>query len=222
VELPPREQLHQELEALIDSDVRREHDCRKFLEPVKDSLFKETVINHLYHEIEYRGHTGDADYAISGKVADEGGVQCVRAYIWELKAPQCYIFEKDTQNRLRPTEDLVDAENQLLYYFHEQKGSNKFLNDFCVQSDYVHPGGIIIGCLRTRVHGDYEEAKKLTLYRDALNIRSTYFYKGAGSKLVTWDFILEQLRPPRTGIFQPNMLEQTQVPRLDKDKVTGF
>ena len=120
----------------------------------------------------------------------------MKAYIWELKAPQCHIFEKDTENRLRPSKDLIQAENQLLNYYHENKGSELFRNNFGVtHSEYVCFGGIIIGSHARRVRGDYEEAKKEKLIETAFMIRKNYIYDRLNIRIMHWDYILDLLKP---------------------------
>jgi hypothetical protein len=205
----PHENRYDELKALIDDETKKEHECRKYLQYIPHYLFRETVVSYEYRETEYRGHSGDSDYVISGKVKDESGFECVRAYIWELKAPQCYIFEKDTKNRLRPTKDLIQAENQLLHYYEEQKGSDQFRDEFKVtHPDNVCFGGIIIGCNRTLVKGDYNEKKKERLFQRTKTIRDKHFYRNSGIRLVTWDTILCQFRPPIRGETRSDIAEQ--------------
>ncbi|MCJ7632008.1 hypothetical protein MUP77_06395 [Candidatus Bathyarchaeota archaeon] len=158
-------------------------------------MFKEPVIKYNYVETEYRGHSGDSDYVISGTVRLELGYECVKAYVWELKAPQCYIFEKDNENRVCPTKDLIRAENQLLHYFHENRGSEEFRKEFSVtHSDDVCLGGIIIGKNSRRVSGEYEEDKRKLLYEKAISIRNKYFYVPNEIRLMTWDNVLENLK----------------------------
>lgn len=191
-------ELYRALAALIDETGSKELECRKYLQYAKEYLFKETVEDFVYVETEYRGHVGDSDYVISGTVLDESGFKCVRAYIWELKAPQCYIFEKDTENRVRPSSDLIQAENQLLHYYHEQRGSDDFRRDFKItHPDDVRFGGIIIGCTKKWIRGDYGEEKKGNLYEKAVNIRRKYFYDKVGIRLITWNTILDQIYPGR-------------------------
>lgn len=185
-----------ELETWVNDTTNREHECRRYLEYATNLLFRDTLVALVYKEIEYRGHAGDSDYVISGRVREESGVECVRAYVWELKAPQCYIFQSDTNNRLRPSKHLVQAENQLLHYFYELKNSGAFRQQFGVSDpDNVCLGGIIIGCNRRRVHGRYDEQRKSELYRIATKTRR-YLYDSVGIRLMTWDHILDHLRPP--------------------------
>lgn len=184
------------LRELIEDTRNREHQCREFLRYAKERLVRDTVKEFVYVEKERRGASGDSDYIISCKVCDETGVESVKAYIWELKAPQCFIFEKDTENRLRPTSELVQAENQLLHYYHEQRGSEQFRHEFGItHPDNVLFGGIIIGCRQRKVKGDYEEGKKNKLFEKALMIRKTYLYESRQIRILDWDHILEFLSP---------------------------
>lgn len=180
----------------ISASENKELECREFLQYAKEALVRDTVINFVYLEKERRGTTGDSDYILSCRVCDETGVESVKAYIWELKAPQCYIFEKDTENRLRPTKELIHAENQLLHYYHENKGSEEFRNDFGVtHSDNVLFGGIIIGCHARKVKGEFEDNKKNKLFEKALIIRKRYIYDPLHIRIIQWDYILDLLNP---------------------------
>lgn len=194
---PSKDVLHNELEKLIHDTANKEQECAKYLENVRELLIKEPFHNDTYIAEEYRGHSGDSDYIISANVEDSAGVKCIRAYIWELKAPQCYIFEKDSNHRLRPSKDLINAENQLLNYYDESIGSDNFKEEFKI----IHPsdiliGGIIIGCNKTQVKGDFRDDKKDKLYHTAKRIRDNCFYKNIQLKLMTWDYVLDRLRPP--------------------------
>ncbi len=194
--MPELEDAAITLAALIDADDFKERECRDFLKYAKAALVNDNVIEFLYVEQERRGYAGDSDYVFSCRIKHGAGAEYVRAYIWELKAPQCYIFEKDTEHRLRPTKELIDAENKLLNYYHEHKGSELFRNTFRVtQSTDIRLGGIIIGCNNRRVQGDYEMAMKNKLYQDALTIRQTYLYDPAQFKIVNWNFIHDFIKP---------------------------
>lgn len=207
---------YHELKALIDTDSKKEHECREYLQYVKYLLFKETTIyKHGLDAREYRGHSGDLDYVVSGSVWDEGGFECVRVYIWELKAPQCFIYEIDNKNktRLRPTKDLYSAENQLIHYYHEQKGSRAFRDEFNVKADNIKIGGIIIGSQQRLVKGDYDEKYKNTLYERSSTIRRTYFYDMAQIRVMTWSEVLRQFLST-TYVSQSKTFEK-QLPAFD-------
>jgi hypothetical protein len=205
--------LFEQLQRLISDTNNKEHECRNYLQHAKISLVTNTVKEFIYVENERRGHSGDSDYVISCRVCDETGVEAVKAYIWELKAPQCYIFEKDTESRLRPSKELIQAENQLLYYYHENKGSEQFKNDFCItHSDNVLFGGIIIGCQSKRIRGNIPADKMNKLYQEALMIRKKYIYDPHGIKIFTWDYILELLKP--YGIPMQEKVEKVEITQL--------
>jgi len=193
---PPEEPYERLRRLIYTNDRRTEIECKEFLNFVKPYLFTETFIEEIYCEAEYRGHSGDSDFVISAKVESEGGDECIKAYIWEVKAPQLYVFEKDNENRLCPTIDLFKAENQLLNYFHENKGSTDFCKTFSTHPDDVHMGGIIIGRQDNRVNGDYSEEKKARLYGKAYNLRKEYVWNKLNIRVIIWDKILDQLYRP--------------------------
>lgn len=208
------------LRELIESPNNKELECRKFLQYAKDALVRDTVMEFVYVEKERRGTSGDSDYIISCKVRDETGVEAVKAYIWELKAPQCFIFEKDTENRLRPTKELIQAENQLLHYYHEQRGNEQFRNEFRVtHSDNVLFGGIIIGCHSRKTKGNYEESKKNTLFEKALMIRKRYIYEPLQIRIIHWDYILDLLKPSAQPEAQPVEVGEVKSEPLDPERL---
>ena len=193
---PSPDDLYKDFKSLIEAEDNKELECRKYLQYAKELLVRDTVISYEYVESELRGHVGDSDYVISGLVADETGVESVRAYVWELKAPQSYLFDAETENRLQPSRTLIKAENQLLHYYHELKGNDLLRHKFGVtHPDCVCFGGIVIGCRKRWASGKYEEHKKRKLYEMALMIRKTYIYDRLGIRLITWDHILDHLKP---------------------------
>jgi len=191
-----------DLRRLIDDTKQKEHECRLFLGYVPELLTDKTFKQILYIEPEYRSKSGDSDYVISFEIYGEGGVDKRYAYVWELKAPQCYVFEYETNNRVKPSEDLIKAENQLLHYYDDQQGNDRFRRDFkIVSSDDIKFGGIIIGSQKTRIKGgNYSPAKIDNLYETALRIRENYFYRGRGIRLLLWDFVYQHLLRSTTEI----------------------
>jgi len=190
--------LANELRDLVNAEARNERQCRKYLEHARNLLVDVTSHAFLRQVAEYRGHTGDSDYLISCRVTDGVGGQKVKAYIWEVKAPQCYIFKADTQNRVLPSDDFISAENQLLHYYDEARGSQQFRNEFEVQSpDDVMLGGIIIGSNRTKVsqlkRSHYDEPKLQQLFQHALDLRIKHLYKEKNIKVYHWDRIVDYL-----------------------------
>lgn len=203
--------IYNQLHALIRATENKELECREFLYHARNALVPDTVLDFVYVEKERRGTSGDSDYIISVRVEDETGLESVKAYIWELKAPQCYMFEKDTENRLRPSKELVQAENQLLHYYHEHKGSELFRNEFEItHSDNINFGGIIIGCHHRRVKGRFsDEVKRGKLLEKALMIRRKYIYDPLHIRIVQWDYILDLLKP--SIALQPQMTEEIKI-----------
>lgn len=196
-----------ELTNLINSEGRKERECRKYLHYAHTILFREDVPKDIvYEEPEMIGSAGVSDYVISGSIGNNpSSSNCVKAYVWELKAPQCFLFKKDNENRLRPTPDLNDAENKLLNYVDELRGNHTLQTRFGVtHSDYVCIGGIVIGCKSKLVDGNYEEAKKTKLLNDALRIREEWFYKRAGIRLITWSHVLDHISGNYRDIIKQN------------------
>ena len=131
---------------------KKKKECRAYLQHVEDILFKRPG-SGIECDIEYRGHRGDSDYIVTG-IGNVSGADLKLAFIWELKAPQSFVFEKDpgSANRLIPSKDLLQAENQLLNYYDELKYSGDFLEEHEItHSQYVFIGGIIIGSNRTQL-----------------------------------------------------------------------
>jgi len=194
--------VYKELKVLIEAENNNELKCRDYLKYVRDLLVDVTTASYIDEAEEYRGHSGDSDYLIVCKAKDEGGIESNKAYIWEVKAPQCYLFEFDTQNRVRPTRDFISAENQLLHYWEERRGCEQFREEFNItHSNDVKLGGLIIGCKKTWVKsGNYEPSILEKLYRRALNLRTNHLYGHSGIRVMIWDHILEFLEPKKAPI----------------------
>lgn len=186
---------HEKLKALIYAKRKKEHECRAYLKYAEDILFKRPG-SGIACDIEYRGHSGDSDYIITG-LGNESGCDVQLAVIWELKAPQCFLFEVDpkSSNRIKPTKELIEAENQLLNYYDELKNSGEFRDEFGITlPDYVRLGGIIIGSDKTLIRGKIDDAKRDSSYRKALRCRKIFY--GEKIDLLIWNTILDQLKPP--------------------------
>ncbi len=142
-----------------------------------------------------KGTSGISDYVISGTIGNDPiRDDCIKGYVWELKAPQCYLFRKDGENRLCPTTDLFEAENQLLNYYDDLKLQPKMVDRFHVgHPDNLCIGGIIIGSRTRLVKGKIEEKKRDELLKDAMRIRKTQFYDHAGIAIVTWSQVLNSI-----------------------------
>jgi len=187
----------EEFESLINSDTHKENECREYLQYVRELLVKTQVIDYIYVETERIENPGRSDYIITALI-DEGGEKSVKSFLWELKSPQCYIFEKDNESRLKPTKELIDAENKLLHYYYSCKGSDLFRQQYGISStEDVKIGGIIIGSTKTKVRGDYDEEKKTMLYRTAKYTRDI-MWRTAEIKLLTWNDILNMIKSSDT------------------------
>ena len=201
-----------ELQALINSDNHNENECRYYLQFARHILMPWPIVNFRRVETERVGNLGRSDYVISGTVYHQTN-QCVRAYIWELKAPQCYLFEEDTGNRLKPSPELIDAENKLLNYYYESKNSGLFHQQYDLSqpgNENVCLGGIIMGCERTKVNSNASAEVKSDKYRTA-EIARNFMYGPAGSKIKTRDEVVHQIRVSETRgreFTQP----QTEIP----------
>jgi hypothetical protein len=92
------------LEALInETTCQKERECHEYLKSVPVVLLKNRVVIDINSiRCGYATPSGIWDYIVVAKIYDDGGFECNQAYIWELKAPQCFIFEADTANRVKP------------------------------------------------------------------------------------------------------------------------
>jgi hypothetical protein len=194
------EEVCQNLKNLIDStDVQNELECRRYLGYAEEFLFKkDALLERLYSEREVPTNMGESDYVISGRIGNDPYLNpnCVKAYVWEFKAPQCFVFRKDGENRLCPTKELFEAENQLLNYYHSLKYNQNMVERFRAgHPNNIFVGGIIIGSSErlVRVRGRFESEKKEALLKEAFAIRRTYFYKETDLWLYTWNDVLDYL-----------------------------
>ena len=89
------------LEALIyEATSQKELECHEYLKSVPEVLLKNKVVIDISGvRCGYATPSGFSDYIVAAEIYADGGYNCRQAYIWELKAPQCYIFEKDTNDR---------------------------------------------------------------------------------------------------------------------------
>jgi len=186
-----------QLRDLINKKSYEEKACQEFLPEIALHLVpfrisKEQILNDGREE---SCRVGNSDFTVSIEV-DNGVVGRRMAYVWEVKAPQYYLFEQDTANRLRPTDALYSAENQLLNYVAELSQSPNFKSKFGLTGliDEVRPGGIIIGRKDLLVKPSTKGAKTDEgLGRFAFSTREAYFWGVAGIRVCTWDWVCDQL-----------------------------
>jgi hypothetical protein len=143
---------------------------------------------------QYTTESGRVDVVlVADRTTLDGSVERV-AYVWELKAPQVTIFERDTASRVRPSPELYSAENQLLHYHSSLAGSDEFRARWRLgRREDVVIGGIVIGTQATFVASSDEDRPRLSgLARTALGVRDRAFYRACGLRLLTWDQVIQR------------------------------
>lgn len=182
------EERRRNLQRLIDAFENTELECREFLSYAQDLLvYPDIATSFVQVEFERHEYLGRSDYLVIAEVL-RGGDVCRRAYLWELKAPQCFIYENDTGTRLKPTAEFADAENKLLNYFYALKENGIFRTEYNISAvSDISLGGIIIGCNRTKVRGPYTEAEKISRYNIARRVKDQLY--DSKIKVRTWDEI---------------------------------
>jgi hypothetical protein len=191
--MTPREEAVEELRRQIDrQDKRTERECGECLQHIAWVLLPifDTTITYLNQE--QRTSTGSIDLIVVANAVRPGNNVRREAFVWELKAPQLYLFEMETQNRACPTLELLKAENQLLHYRDEVAKSGHLRERWEILSpDHVNFGGIIMGrngrMVKPKANGD---SRALDLAHQALEIREMAFYKSNNIELWTWDKVL--------------------------------
>ena len=211
-----------QLKSLMKKRTHEEDECKKLLVNALEMLVHHEPPEEFNRfEPEYAGVHGYTDVVVSCTRSSDTGEPRKHAYIWEAKSPQCYLFEADTRHRVRPTKELVSAENQLLHYYYSNRGAASFRRHFSIISDIdIHFGGIIIGQQSTLVRNSrkirYSEDERYPLYADARDYRNMALWENSGIKLLTWDRVLNVLRPPselppRGAVGQAVDLSQQQI-----------
>lgn len=124
-----------------------------------------------------------------------------RLVLWEVKAPQLAPFEVATQNRLIPTRALIEAENQLLYYFDEYRSNGQFLDRYQIRHpNDVRLGGIVIGRddnlvnVRQPFVTTLNSEELRLMASSALRIREEHLYQQR-IRLLTWDRVASVIDP---------------------------
>lgn len=183
------------LQLLEPAAAKQEVACARYLQNATLRLFPSFPDQELTVEFEQRMHFGRSDFLVVGDFKSDIGRKERRVYFWELKAAQCFAFQRDdADTRLRPTLDLIKAETQLLHYVEEAKGSNIFCRTYEVLPSNVKMGGIIIG----RDDRLWDPDDRRISHRDApvsLSLRKEVIYDRIDIRLMTWDRIVEDLRP---------------------------
>lgn len=183
------------LEELINRDTHNEDECKPYLGFITRDLIKGIPANYNFRiRQEIIESTGKPDYIIITDIRDAGDTK-VRAFVWELKAPQLYIYEYDTLSRVKPTENLTNAENQLLHYCYELKKHGLLKDRYNITDrDDVCLGGIIIGRDNTKVrdHPRYDNDRKKELFKTAYEARKLMY--GDRINFMTWNDVVHNIR----------------------------
>lgn len=193
----------EELRALMDAESSEEKACQPFLHDIVQHLvpWRVPLESILVKGREESSRPGDSDFCVSVEV-DNGAVGRRYAYVWEVKAPQKFLFVRDAAaNRLRPTDQLYSAENQLINYVAELGRSQNFRDKFLLTGtlDEVRVGGIIIGRRDRMVKGaKHADAALQGLARNAFSTREAFLWGPAGIQVCTWDWVYERLLDEET------------------------
>ncbi|MBW2063374.1 MAG: hypothetical protein JRJ03_00435 [Deltaproteobacteria bacterium] len=186
------QQIIQALQEQIERrDAHTERECAEHLSHIAWVLL--TVLHSTYFvSRELNCQAGRADLTIIADRIQPGGDSRRIAYVWELKAPQLYLFELESNSQACPCTGLFKAENQLLHYYEFLANDGSFRDRWEIISNHdVYLGGIIIGRDANLVRCDDEQVVLAThLARQALRIRERIFYGRNNIHLWTWDRVL--------------------------------
>lgn len=182
----------EELKKLVDiTDVHNEKECGDCLKKFPEILLPNNLTIY-YYDSEITCSSGRVDLQIIADEIDVSGEEIRKIYLWELKAPQLYLFEIENNSRAKPTKQYYEAENQLLHYYNSVTKDNSLLERYRIPfRENVKFGGIVIGKEETFCR-PYPEKPELmsTLASDALRLRKSTFYKD-GIDVLTWDTVIK-------------------------------
>lgn len=174
---------------------RRETECCNYLKfaipMLVDPMFNNPEI--ILSRTEQQGSTGRSDFIVLCDMPI-GSETRRQMWVWEAKAPQLAMFKVQTNERLTPSPDLVEAENQLINYFDEYQGNSYITEKYGIKhKDDIKLGGIIISRDDNQVKEDKDvslaDVEKKSLAGIALRIRTTHFYH-QNIRVITWNHIL--------------------------------
>jgi len=187
--MTPKEIIDQLRCQVEKQDCYTERECAEHLSNISHILLP--ALDELYYvDSELNCYSGRADLTIIADRIGPGGQRRV-AYIWELKAPQLYLFKMETKSRACPYLHFFEAENQLLHY-HNELAVGSFRDKWKISYNDVLLGGIIIGrndklvkCKNREKYKNAEVQAKI-----ANDIRINLFYNPNRMDLLTWDQVL--------------------------------
>lgn len=194
--IAPATSQSDDLRALMLDNVQREVECQQYLQ-LAHALLAPPLSKVEQVVKEQVAMAGRSDYFLLCEVQEVEPRR--RLILWEAKAPQLAPFEVATQNRLIPSRALVEAENQLLYYFDEYRSNGQFLDRYGIRHpDDVRLGGIVIGrndnWVRQTGNNPLSGTVAKQMASSALRIRNEHFYRGQ-IRVLTWDTIASVLAP---------------------------
>lgn len=186
-------QVIQELRIQVERQgVYNELECGKLLSQIAPILLSK-LDSTYFHGRELNTSAGRTDFVvIADKYLPGNEIRRV-AYVWELKAPQHYLFEVQSKNRASPCNEFYAAENQLLHYHNSLANDGHFRDRWAILShDDIKFGGIIIGRDENLVKaGQYGQVLEKRLASQALRIRENAMYKAPNIYIWTWDMVLK-------------------------------
>jgi hypothetical protein len=180
---------------LLEDGPRTEREAQAFLVHAAVFLMRTTPVRIRQVREEDRSYFGRTDFIVVADLRTDTGQIENFASIWELKAPQSFLMERDdNDNRYRPTKDLVKAENQLIHYIYDARGSAAFRERYDIRfTSNIKIGGIIIG--RDDRIVDSDDERVISTAEQSLRIRQNALYEPALFRVLTWDRIRDHLKP---------------------------
>ena len=185
------------LRTLMQDSTLREVECQEYLQ------YAHTLLSPPFSKVVQMVHeqvalAGRSDYFFVCEVSEVEMRR--RLVLWEAKAPQLPPFQVATRNRLTPTRALVEAENQLLYYFDEYRSNGQFMDRYQIRHpNDIRLGGIIIGRDDNLVRPCADPSLSADTLRQmassALRIRDEHFYRER-IRVLTWDRIANVIASP--------------------------
>lgn len=187
---------------LMKEEGRRELKCGEILKRRENIgvLLSEWESFVATRDAELRTPSGDLDMLVVGKETATGGDERNVLYVWELKDPSLPLFEVEAATRAQPTKELYSAENQLLHYFYEVRGSEAERSKYgVVASADVRLGGIVMGrdgegMWKKKGNKEISSTDAYRVAKVARDVRQEVFYKVSGVRLITWDRIVSRLQ----------------------------
>lgn len=186
---------------IVRDDMKTERDCCKYLMKIAWVLLSAAEGHTTFVGCEQYCSAGRLDLIVLADALQPGGKSRREAHIWELKAPQNYLFDLKTNNQAHPSQELYSAETQVIYYHYSVMNDGSLLRRWEILSpDHVKIGGIIIGRDSTLVEiKGKDEGQAIQIATQACEIREVYFYKLARIKLWTWDHVVSLAESQTTG-----------------------